>query len=211
MSEILIGRLLRANSQGCVAGCQITQALPAFGAMVRIQIKETEMVYGVISNIFIDDDGLVRQLAAGSEIPEEIIQDNRLNRNVPVELRVRFIGYALAGRISHSLPPHPPLSLDRMTACQNEEICIFTNHGQYAYLRHILTVDDIPPADLAAAHFMQTHQAQTKSGNQTWLTGAIQNAIQFWRDDPANLHALLTDCSTLLPDDTTINQEVVNG
>jgi hypothetical protein len=184
MSEILIGRLLRANSRGCVAGCQISQPLPAFGSMVSIRLSETEKAYGLITNIHIDDDGLVRQLAAGRDIPEEIIQDNRLNRNVPVELSVLFIGYADNGCILHLLPPRPPL-----------EICTFTSNGRFAYLRHVLSVEEIPPADLAAAHFRQVDAAQRSAGNPDWIQAAMQAAIQLLRDDYAGLTAMLTACA----------------
>ncbi len=197
MSEILIGRLLRANSRGCVAGCQISQLLPAFGSMVSIQLNETEKAYGLITNIHIDDDGLVRQLAAGGDIPEEIIQDNRLNRNMPVELSVLFIGYADNGRILHLLPPRPPLSLDRMIACPDDDICSFISSGRFAYLRHVLSVEEIPPADLAAAHFRQADAAQRSAGNPDWIQTAMQAAIQLLRDDYAGLTAMLAACASI--------------
>jgi hypothetical protein len=207
MNEILIGRLLRANSRGCVAGCQISQLLPAFGSMVSIRLSKTEKVYGLITNIHIDDDGLVRQLAAGGDIPEEIIQDNRLNRNVPVELSVLFIGYADNGRILHLLPPRPPLSLDRMIACPDDEICTFTSTGRFAYLRHVLSVEEITPADLAAAHFRQVDAAQRSAGKPDWIQAAMQAAIQLLRDDYAGLTAMLTACAGIYDTDPLESQE----
>ena len=43
-------------------------------------------VFGLIYDIHIDDDGLVRQLVTAEDDPDEVIADNRLNRNVPVEI-----------------------------------------------------------------------------------------------------------------------------
>lgn len=197
MSKIVIGRLLRANTRGCVAGCQIHQPLPAFGSMVAIPLSNTERAFGLISNLHIDDDGLVRQLAATRDIPEEIIQDNRLNRNVPVELSVLFIGYAFHEAISHLLPPRPPLSLDEMNSCTDEEICLFTGSGRFGYLRHILSVEEIPAADLLAAHFQQADRAQRLAGNAGWIDAAMQAVIQWARDDYPTLTTLLWACATL--------------
>jgi hypothetical protein len=86
MTTLQIGRLLRASTTGCVVGCRVTQInAPAFGGMVRIPLDaglETQ-VYGLVYDIHIDDDGLVRQLITAEGVPEDVIQDNRVNRNVP--------------------------------------------------------------------------------------------------------------------------------
>jgi hypothetical protein len=191
MSEIHIGRLLRANTRGCVAGGQVNQPFPAFGSLVSIPLAEGVKAYGLVTDIHIDDDGLVRQLAASGILPEEVIQDNRLNRNVPVELSVLFVGYSETEKVSHLLPPRPPLSLDRMFTCSEEEIRSFTSAGRFGYLRHILGAQDIPAADLLAAHLMQAGRAQAAKGNTTWARDAIQEVITLLRDDHAVLTAVL--------------------
>ena len=191
MSEIHIGRLLRANTRGCVAGCQINQPFPAFGSMVSIPLEDGIKAYGLVTDIHIDDDGLVRQLAASDSLPEEVIQDNRLNRNVPVELSVLFIGSAENGKVSHLLPPRPPLSLDRMFTCPEEEIRAFTSSGRFGYLRHILGALDLPSPDLLAAHLMQAGKAHTARNNAAWAKNAIQEIITLLRDDHAALTAVL--------------------
>jgi cytochrome c1 len=55
-------------------------------------------VYGIIHDMHIDDDGLVRQLVTAEAVDEAIIADNRVNRNVPVEISVLFVGYRGGGR-----------------------------------------------------------------------------------------------------------------
>ena len=65
-------------------------------------------IYGIIYDIHIDDDGLVRQLVTADSVSEEVILDNRINRNVPLEISVLFVGYEQNGKISHMLPPRPP-------------------------------------------------------------------------------------------------------
>lgn len=191
MSEIHIGRLLRANTRGCVAGCQINQPFPAFGSMVSIPLDNGLKAYGLVTDIHIDDDGLVRQLAASDSLPEEVIQDNRLNRNVPVELSVLFIGSSDNGRVSHLLPPRPPLSLDRMFTCPDEEIRAFTSSGRFSYLRHILGALDLHAPDLLAAHLMQAGKAHAAEANAVWAKEAIREIITLLRDDHAALTAVL--------------------
>src|SRR5690242_6766311 len=97
-AAIEIGRLLRASTTGCVVGCRVNQlTAPSFGCIVRIPIQSGYQAYGLIYDIHIDDDGLVRQLVTADAIPEAVLVDNRVNRNVPVEISVLFIGYQQNG------------------------------------------------------------------------------------------------------------------
>jgi hypothetical protein len=191
MEKIQIGRLLCSNTRACVVGCPPSQQFPAFGSMVVIPLDEKATAYGLISDIHIDDDGLVRQLATTPEIAETVIQDNRLNRNVPVEMSVLFIGCGLAGQISHLLPPRPPLSLDSMYACDEKEIRAFTTGGQFGYLRHILDAQDFPTTDLLAAHLLQAGSAHRAQGDTEWFNRAIDKIITQLRDDYPRLMTIL--------------------
>ena len=69
MTQIFeIGRLLRASTTGCVVGCKVSQIdLPTFGGLVLIPLDANTQVYGLIYDIHIDDDGLVRQLITAVE------------------------------------------------------------------------------------------------------------------------------------------------
>ncbi len=190
MNEITAGRLLRANTRGCVVGCNVRQSPPDFGAMVNIPI-ENGRIFGLIYDIHIDDDGLVRQLAAAENISEEIILDNRLNRNTPVEMSILFIGYEQNGRITHRLPPKPPLSLDNMLICIPEDVCLFSSTGNFGYFRHILTDPDLPIADLAAAHLLTAFSAQPAQKQQVWKSAALDMIITLLRDDHDLLNQVL--------------------
>lgn len=206
MSKIHIGRLLRANTRMCVAGCPAGQALPSFGSLVSIPLNNGLTAYGLVTDIHIDDDGLVRQLAVSSSVPSEIIEDNRVNRNVPVELSVLFIGHAQEERISHLLPPQPPLSLDSIYSCGEEEIRKFTSAGRLGYFRHILAAEDVPTADLLAAHLLQAGSAHLIGRNDTWLRSAVQEIITLLRDDHAVLSAVLGAIADAFPDFASIDQ-----
>jgi hypothetical protein len=191
MEKIIVGRLLRSNTRACVVGCPPAQQIPQFGALVVIPINDRESAYGLVSDIHIDDDGLVRQLVSTPAVNETVIQDNRLNRNVPVEMSVIFVGFRQGEHISHLLPPHPPLSLDCMYLCSDAELCAFTSTGQFGYLRHVLDAQDVPAADLLAAHLRQADALQRAQGNNNWFEQAAAKIITQMRDDYPRLMPLL--------------------
>jgi len=192
MTAIEIGRLLRAGTQGFVAGCRTTELdSPEFGALVRVPLDRNTHIYGLIHDMRIDDDGLVRQLAATDGLDDTILLDNRLNRSVPVELHILSVGYAHDGQVRHMLPPRPPLSLDILYLCEDEELVSFTSSGRFGYFRHILRATDLPVGEILAAHMLQTGSAQAKGGNSQWIQQATQELIILLRDDYPTLMSVL--------------------
>jgi hypothetical protein len=191
-SPLEVGRLLRAGTTGFVAGCRVSQLqVPSFGALVQVPLGVNYAIYGLIHDLRIDDDGLVRQLTAAETVNEAVILDNRLNRNVPIEMSVLAVGYSLERQVYHLLPPRPPLSLDVIFLCDQLEICEFTRVGRFGYFRHILRAADLPVGELLAAHLQQTHLAQLKYGDPAWLERATQELITLLRDDYASLMSVL--------------------
>ncbi|MBW6465935.1 MAG: hypothetical protein K0B06_05485 [Brevefilum sp.] len=192
MSGIEIGRLLRSGTTGFVVGCRVNQLnAPSFGALVRVPLEAGYDVYGLIYDIHIEDDGLVRQLITAEDVPEEVLRDNRENRNVPVEIGVLALGYEKDNRIFHLLPPRPPLSLDTIYLCSPDEIVRFTGAGRFGYFRHLLRDRDKPVDELLAAHLMTARSAQAAAGNQAWFDAALHELIAILRDDYQGLMNLL--------------------
>jgi hypothetical protein len=192
MKQLEIGRLLRAGTTGFVVGCRVAQIdAPSFGALVRVALDGDYQVYGLIYDIHIDDDGLVRQLVTAEGVAEAVIADNRVNRNVPLELSVLTVGYRLDGKVSHLLPPRPPLSLDVIYLCSAEEIRQFTGVGRFGYFRHILRATDLPVGELLAAHIQQASSAHAEAGKGEWRNAATQELITLLRDDYATLMSVL--------------------
>ena len=187
-SSIEIGRLLRAGTTGFIAGCSVSQfETPAFGGLVRAPLGDGYQVYGLIYDIHIDDDGLVRQLVTADHISAEIMQDNRVRRIVPVEMSVLSVGYEQDGQIRHLLPPRPPLSLDVIYLCHAQELARFTAAGHFGYFRHILRTKDAPVGELLAAHIQQAAAAQKSE----WQEAAVQELITLLRDDYPTLMSVL--------------------
>jgi len=189
METIQIGHLLHSSTSQFVAGCSVSQLeAPAFGALVRAPLDQDYCVYGLIYDIHIDDDGLVRQLVTAGNISPEVMHDNRERRIVPVEMSVLTVGYEQGGRIFHLLPPRPPLSLDVIYLCSTNELARFTGTGRFGYFRHILQAKDIPVGEVLAAHILDVKR---KTQNGAWVEAASQELITLLRDDYPTLMSVL--------------------
>lgn len=184
---IEIGRLLRAGTTGFVAGCRVNQLdAPSFGALVRAPLENGYQIFGIIHDIHIDDDGLVRQLVTAENVSQAVMNDNRVNRIVPVEMSVLAVGYEQNGRIFHLLPPRPPLSLDVIYLCNEQDVARFTE--RFGYFRHILNNKEIPVGEVVAAHILQ---AQPTHKDKSWQERATQEVITLLRDDYPTLMSVL--------------------
>lgn len=187
--QIEIGRLLRAGTTGFIAGCRVNQLdAPAFGALIRAPLSDSYQVYGLIHDIHIDDDGLVRQLVTSNNVSDDVMRDNRENRIVPVEMSVLAVGYEQDGKIHHLLPPRPPLSLDVIYLCDDSNLVRFTE--KFGYFRHILNLKDAPIGEVIAAHIQQARAAHGKTGDM-WKEKAVAELISLLRDDYPTLMSAL--------------------
>jgi len=182
-----IGRLLRSGIQGCVVGTWVEQVkVPKFGSMVKIIVEPEYSIMGLIHDIHVDDDGLVRQILSAQQVGMQVVEDNRNNRNVPVEISVIFLGYQDPTGIYHLLPPRPPLSLDEIHLCDDEEVEQFTSQG-FGYFRHILRDSELPAGELLASHLKEVSHVKPA----LWLNEASQELIVQLRDDYPQLMALM--------------------
>jgi hypothetical protein len=184
MSTIEIGRILRANTTEFVVGCRVNQlTFPSLGSLVKVTQSAKVQIYGIVYNIQIADDGLIRQLVVLDNIDESIIADNRQNRNIPIEMSVLSVGYNQDAQIHHLLPPRPPLTLESITLCDPKEIYDFTNTARLGYFRHIIRAQNIPVGEILSAHLQQADQAHQQEGDQLWLDKAVKEIISSLRDD----------------------------
>lgn len=194
-----IGHLLRASTRGFVAGCHVTQVeAPHLGALVCVPVNDHLQIFGVIYDLHIDDDGLVRQLVTSGNMTESVRADTRERRIVPIEISVQAVGYAQNGRIYHLLPPQPPLSLDEMFLCDDEEIVRFAAPRRFGYLRHLLGNKDLALGDVLAAHALQIQAAQQQHGQADWQTHAVREIITLLRDDYARLMDVLAALNDIM-------------
>ncbi len=189
MNPIPIGHLLHSSTTQFTAGCAVAQLeVPAFCTLVRAPLDQGTSVYGLIYDIHIDEDGLVRQLVTAGNVSPEIMRDNRERRIVPVEMSVLTVGYEQNGMIFHMLPPRPPLSLDVVYLCSDSELSKFTSAGRFGYFRLILQAKEIPIGEVLAAHILQVKQ---KTKNEQWIEEATRELITLLRDDYPTLMSVL--------------------
>jgi hypothetical protein len=192
MNAIPIGHLLHSSTTQFSAGCAVAQLdAPALGALVRAPLEQDTSVYGLIYDIHIDEDGLVRQLVTAGNVSAEVMRDNRERRIVPVEMSVLTVGYEQGGKIFHMLPPRPPLSLDVIYLCSEAELAKFTSAGRFGYFRHVLQAKDIPVGEVLAAHMKQAREANQNAKNEKWFGSATQELITLLRDDYPTLMGVL--------------------
>lgn len=196
-----IGRILRASTTGFAVGCRVGQLQdPAFGGLVKAQpVDDREAIYGLIYNMNIDDDPLVRRLVLAENPPEAIINDQRNNRLLPIEMSVLAVGYRVNGRLYHGLPPRPPLNLDPVELClEGDEIRQFTD--KLSYLRLILRTagSNVPVDQLLVAHIVNVYQLRGQ--DTAWAMHVIEELIELLRSNYDVLIPTLEAVSDALPE-----------
>lgn len=191
MNEMTIGRLLRSSTTGYVFGCSVPEPeVPLFGMFVKApaQQGQTEAI-GLIYNIAIEDDPFVRQMVATPDLPEAYIQDQRLNRQVPIEVSVLAVGYRNGDRFVQALPPQPPITLDRISACSEAEVCQFTE--RLDYVRLILNAPDAPADELIAAAVERAAECRSPEDRPRFLREAGKELARLLSRDLVRLENLL--------------------
>ncbi len=191
-SEPRIGKVLRASTTGFVCGTPSQDfALPSFGAFVQARPSDGQSitVIGLIHAISIDDDPLVRQMVLSGTHNEALVNDQRVNRLVPVEISVLNVGYMADGAVFHTLPPRPPLSLDEVQLCDEALVQRFT--AQLDFLRLVLSAGDLPTEELLAAALKHASDARPPSQRREFLIDAGRQIATLWGQDLARLQHVL--------------------
>jgi hypothetical protein len=198
--ERSIGRVLRAGTAGFVIGCQVQQlSTPSFGCLVKAQpVDEREAIFGLIYDMNVADDPLVRRLILADNPRPEVIEDQRQNRLLPIEMHVLAVGYCQKARFFHGLPPRPPLNLDPVILCTDEaDITRFTD--RLGYLRLILRAQDmgIPVDQLLVAHIQDIYQLRNRDVD--WAVAVINEVIELLRSDYDTLVPVLEAIGEAMP------------
>jgi len=188
--ELEVGRVIRSSTTRFAAGCLVLRPqVPVFAALVKTRMMGDDEVFGVIHNVCMEDDPLVRQMAAASgTLRPEDVEDARQNRLQPIEVGVLVVGYRQGGRLQHRLPPQPPLSLDTIHTCLARELVEFTARSDYFPL--ILEAQDLPSDELLAAHLRYAAEARG-DGEQSFLVGAGRELARLLAMEPLRLDGIL--------------------
>ena len=188
--NLRVGRVLRASTREFAIGCELLRPdIPAFGSFVRAAGQERgSATYGLIYDVSVDDDLFVRQfISAGA--PDEVVQDQRRNRQVPIEVSVLAVGCGAGDAIRHCLPPQPPVTLDWLDACTSEEVVAFT--ARLDYVRLVLDASDVPADELLAASLRAAAAARPEYARLGFLIEAGRELARLLASDPVRLEGLI--------------------
>ncbi len=186
-----IGRLLRSSTTGYVFGCRVPEAsVPRFGDFVKAPAQRGQTdVIGLVYDLVIQDDPFVRQMVATPNLDEVYIQDQRNNRNVPIEVSVLAIGYRDDGGWTHGLPPQPPVTLDRIDECSVDEVIDFT--ASFEFVRLVLDSDDAPGDELLAVALRRAAGLRAPQDQAAFLRRAGREMARLLSRDLTRLEKLL--------------------
>ncbi len=191
MTTIALGRLLRSSTTGFVFGCLVPEPdVPCFGDFVKAPAQRQQAeVIGLVHDINIEDDPFIRQMAATPDLPEAYILDQRENRQVPIEVSVLAVGYRNGSGFSQTLPPQPPITLDQISLCSQEEVAAF--NGRLDYLGLILAAPDIPADELLASALRNAAQTLPAEERRLFLIRAGQECARMLGRDLVRLDNIL--------------------
>lgn len=187
---IRVGRVLRANTRGFAIGCMVMQPdIPAFGSFVQAEAQEQgNDVYGLIYDVSLEDDPFVRQFISANP-PEEVVRDQRENRQIPIEVSVLTVGCGGGEAVRHCLPPQPPVTLDWLYQCTDEEVRTFTL--RFDYFRLVLDARQVPSDELLAASLREAAEARPANKREAFLVEAGRELARLLAGDPVRLEGLL--------------------
>lgn len=186
--RLSVGRVLRASVSSYVVGCRArTELLPPFGSLVRTGGPEYSL--GLVFDIALSDDPLVRQLTVSADVAAEIVQDQLENRRLPVEISVLAVGYMLDGHTRQGIPPRPPLTLDTIYLCGDDELERFTR--RLDHVRLVLSSREVSADELLVAHLRAAALARGVMSREAFVEDAGRELARLLGGDLLRLDALL--------------------
>jgi len=191
IASIPIGRMLRSDTTGFTFGCLLPEPeVPLFGDFVKAPAQQglTEII-GIIHNIVIEDDLFVRQLITAPDLPDAYIQDQRQNRQIPIEVSVMSVGYSSGNTMMQGLPPQPPVTLDYIKRCSNNDVATFTDRQDYLAL--ILNSKETPVEELIATSLQRAAKARPIEDRALFLLQSGKELARLLSDDLSKLDSIL--------------------
>ncbi len=183
-----VGKVISASNARFAVGCRLLRSqVPTFGALVKAEAGNGVTILGLIRDVQLLDDPLVRQVAVLPEERPELTAD-QVQRLLPIEVQVQVIGYREGDRWRHWLPPQPPMSLIEIVTCTDEELIAFTE--RFDYFRLVLEGRDPLADELLAAHLRQAAAARGEAGRD-FLVRAGRELVRLLAMDLSRLDGLL--------------------
>jgi hypothetical protein len=190
----IVGRVLRSSTGSFTVGCrqlisEQDQRIPVFGALVRAEARDGNIIFGLIANVTIEDDAFVRQLVAAGVESAEIIEDQRQKRQVPIVVDVLVAGSGRGREVYHRLPAQPPSTLDQIYLCNAAEIVRFSE--RHDWLRTVLGSIEAPADQLLIAALRAATQARPPDQREAYLVSAGRELAKLLALDLTRLDGIL--------------------
>ena len=183
-----VGKVISASNARFAVGCRLMRSqVPTFGALVKTETENEITIVGLIRDVQLLDDPLVRQVAVMIDQRPELVSD-QYQRLLPIEVQVQVAGYYCDGRWCHWLPPQPPMSLVQIVTCTDAELCAFSQ--EFDYFRLVLDNRDPLSDELLAAHLRQAAAARP-DGGRDFLVDAGRELARLLPADLLRLDSLL--------------------
>jgi hypothetical protein len=123
-----------------------------------------------------------------------VIKEMRETRQVPIEVSVLAVGCSDGGPIRHCLPAQPPVTLDWLYQCTDEEVRAFT--ARFDYFRLVLEARETPVDELLAASLRAAAAARPEERREMFLIEAGRELARLLAGDPMRLEGLLRRLQT---------------
>jgi hypothetical protein len=189
--HFVVGRVLRSGIRGFVVASRIPEPdVPVFGSFVKAEIQQgaTQLI-GLVYDIQIADDPFIRQLALQEEPDQVALADQREMRGIPIEVAVVAVGYRNGTEIFQGLPPQPPILLNRIFVCDDDEVCAFTQ--RLDFLRLLLNSREVPADELVVSCLRLAVVARPASERRSFLLDSGRELARLMGGDLVRLEALL--------------------
>lgn len=190
-SGLVVGHVLRSSIRGFVVASNIPEPdVPVFGSFVKVEIQRgaTELI-GLVYDIQVVDDPFVRQLALQDKPDEVVVADQLQNRLVPIEIGVVAVGYRDGAQIFHGLPPQPPIMLNRIFICSDDEVRAFTERTDF--MRLVLNSREVPADELLVSCLRRAAKARPEPQRRSFLLESGRELARLMGGDLVRLEALL--------------------
>ena len=191
MSEkvYLVGKVVSASNARFSLACRLLESeVPTFGALVKAESEHGVVILGLVRDVLLLDDPLIRQVAVLAEERPELVADQH-QRLLPIEVHVQVVGHRCGEQWCHWLPPPPPMTLARILTCTSEELRSFSE--RFDYFRLVLESRDMLGDELLATHLRSAGAARDGQSGYDFLVDAGRELARLLPMDLPRLDAIL--------------------
>lgn len=184
-----VGKVVSASNARFSLACRsLASEVPTFASLVKAESEHGIVILGLVRDVQLLDDPLIRQVAVLSEERPELVADQH-QRLLPIEVQVQVVGHRGGGHWCHWLPPQPPMTLASIVTCTNEELCDFSQ--RFDYFRLVLEGRDLLGDELLATHLRFAGAAREDQAAYEYLLDAGRELARLLSMDLPRLDTML--------------------